>query len=399
MAKRFLVGLVATLLVGACGVGSTSPSAPQASGTPFNVLTVAGITGATGSLVIPCINGLQAAALELNSQGGILGHKIAIKNFDTGGNSTQAVSLLTQQLNSGTTWNFAFPGGSSDEELAEMPTINNAKVVNAFSASSAALNDPVKYPYHFGTGTVVADSAQELAKYVARQNYKKVALFTEDNSFGQSEQDAVGKALKALNVNYVPANFAATAVDVSPALLQLQAQNIDAVVWSATGVNIGYVLKSRAKIGYMVPFIDDLGAASGDNVALGGGADAVKNVTEMQWSINIARSPQQQSAAFKTFSDRLHQVAVTVSAPLNQSGACWDELQMLKLAAQQANSLDADKLKAALENLKLPSTLPFVAYPEGYFYSKTNHFPKTSPGTYQFTKAGPVVDGQIQPLP
>ena len=43
-------------------------------------------------------------------------------------------------------------------------------------------------------------------------------------------------------------------------------------------------------------------------------------------------------------------------------------------------------------------TSPFVTYPEGYFYTKTNHFPKTSPGTYQFVNSGPIVDGQIQPL-
>jgi len=398
MSNRILGGLAAAVMLTACGGGSTPSTSTPASGTPFNVLSVVGLSGPTGSLVIPCINGYQAAALSLNRTGGILGHKIVLKNVDTAGNSTQAVSLLTQQLSSGTTWNLVYAGGTSDEELAEMPTVNGAKIINMASASSAALNDPTKYPYHFGQGTVVNDSAAGTAAYVGKQSYKKLALFTEDNSFGQSEQSAIGQALKAANIAYVSANFSATAVDVSPVLLQLQAQGVDGVVWSATGANIGYVLKSRLKVGFMVPFIDDLGASSGDNVALGGGAPAVKNVIEQQWSVNVAKSVPQQSAAFKDFYDNLHQVAVTVNYALNQSGACWDQLQMLKLAATQVNSLDADKLKGALENLKQPATSPFVTYPEGYFYTKTNHFPKTSAGTYQFVNSGPIVDGQIQPL-
>jgi branched-chain amino acid transport system substrate-binding protein len=399
MGKRFLGALAVAFVVAACGGGSSPSSSTASSGTPFNVLTVSGISGSTGSLVIPCINGFQAAALSLNKQGGIMGHKVVLKNIDTQGNATQAVSLLTQQVNSGTTWNLAYPGGTSDEELAEMPTVNNSKILNMASASAAVLNDPTKFPYHFGTGTVVDDAAKLIADYVQKQNFKKPALFTEDNAFGQSEQAAIGKAFKAANISYAPATFSATAVDVAPVLLQLQSQGVDGVVWSATGANIGYVLKSRLKVGYMVPFIDDLGAASGDNVALSGSADAVKNVVEQQWSVNVAQDKSKQTAAFKDFSDSLHQVAVTINTALNQSAACWDELTMANLAANQAKSLDPDKLKTALENLKVPNPSPFVGYPAGYGYSKTNHFPHTAADTYTFVKAGPIVDGQIQPLP
>jgi branched-chain amino acid transport system substrate-binding protein len=280
-----LRGAALTALVGlvvACG-GQT-PTTTQSSGTPFNVLIVGALTGATGALGAACTNGIQASALELNSEGGILGHKVQIKTYDSGGNATQAVSLVTQALSSGTTWNYTYSGSSSDEQVAEGPTVNKAKIIGISNNGLLSLGDVKIYPYHFLNSSNADVVSKFTIDYAVKQNFKKLGLLTEDNAFGQQERASYGAALKAAGISYVDQVFSATAVDISPALLQMQAQGVDGVIWNALGTSIGYVLKSRLKVGYMVPFIGDLGVSSGDVVTLGGSADALKNVVMQNWS-------------------------------------------------------------------------------------------------------------------
>jgi branched-chain amino acid transport system substrate-binding protein len=393
-----LSALAAVLSLACGGSTSTTPSTTTSS-SPFNVLTVAAVSGTAGATGLACVNGAQAGALIINQAGGILGHKIVMKTYDTGGNQTQAVSLLVNALNSGTTWNFAWTGGASDEALAMQPTANKAKLLTISNNGSLKLNDPLNFPYHFGNSSNANTLAKLLVDEVAKKNFKKIALLTEDNAYGQTEQKAIGDAFKAANVPIVSLSFSATAVDLSPALLQLQSQGVDAVVWSALAASIGYVLKSRLKIGFMVPFIGDTGVSSADTFGLAGGAEAVANTTMMNWAVNAYGSPGQDNARFKTFIDTLHSVAVQITNPLQQYSACYDSMQAIRVAAEQAKSLDPDKLKDALESLKNPTPVPFLNYPKGHGWTKTEHFGVNTADQFAFHKPGPTVDGQVHPVP
>ena len=286
-----VAGLALVLMISAaCGGGNTTTTNTSTSSTPFNVLVVGALTGATGALAPPCVNGIQASALTLNAGSGILGHKVQIKTFDSGGNATQAVSLLTQALNNGTTWNYTYSGSSSDEQVAEGPSVNKAKIIGISNNGLLALGDVNTYPYHFLNSSNADVVSKFVVDYAQKQNFKKIGLLTEDNAFGQQEHQSYGKALKAAGITYVDQVFSATAVDISPALLQMQAAGVDGVIWNALGTSIGYVLKSRLKVGFMVPFIGDLGVSSGDVVTLAGSSDALKNVVMQNWSINV-RTP------------------------------------------------------------------------------------------------------------
>lgn len=63
-----------------------------------NALAVAGGSGPAGATATACTNGIQAAALVINAEGGILGHKVQFKIYDDQGITPQGVSLLSQVL-------------------------------------------------------------------------------------------------------------------------------------------------------------------------------------------------------------------------------------------------------------------------------------------------------------
>jgi branched-chain amino acid transport system substrate-binding protein len=395
MKYRVLAISLVAVVAAACGGGSTSSDTSSTSSTPFSVLNVTALSGPLSTTSIACTNGAQAAALGINKSGGILGHKVTFKNYDDTGNPTQANNLLQQALTSGTTWNFAFSGGTSDENLAQMAGLNGAKIVNASNASAAQLYDPKINPYHFGISTTPDLTAKFLVDYVAKQNFKKVGLFTYDGAYGQSENAAIGKWLKAENIPFVSMSFSSTAIDVSPQLLQLKDQGVDGVVWSDLGAQIGYTIKSRAKIGWNIPFIGDLGVSSSDTYTLAGDPANLNNMTMQQFSVDIYKDLSQQSAEFRTFWDAIHSVAVTISQPLHLYVTCYDILNAFKAAATKVNSLDGTKIKNLFESGWKPPAGLLVWAKEGWGWTKTSHNPANTPDQFEVIKIGKLTEGQV----
>jgi hypothetical protein len=70
-------------------------------------------------------------------------------------------------------------------------------------------------------------------------------------------------------------------------------------------------------------------------------------------------------------------------------------LQLANAAATQSNSVSGVKVADALENLKQPSSPPWIVFKtEGY--SKTVHFLEPPPSEFQVVKCGPSVDGMVK---
>ena len=62
-----------------------------------------------------------------------------------------------------------------------------------------------------------------------------------------------------------------------------------------------------------------------------------------------------------------------ISQPLQQYGNCYDGLIAYNIAAKQANSIDPDKVRAALENLKVPNPSPLIVFPKGFGWTAQSH--------------------------
>ena len=396
--RALTVALAATVAV-ACGGGSNNATSTNpSSSTPFNILNVTALSGPLSTTSIACTNGAQAAALAINKANGILGHKVVIKNFDDTGVGTQANNLVQQAVSGATGvqhWDMAYSGGTSDENLAEMASLNGAKILNVSNASADQLYDPKLNPYHFGISTKADYTAKFLVDYVAKQNYKKVGLFTYDGAYGKSEEAAISKWLKAANIPFVSLSFSSTAVDLSPQILQLKDQGVDAVIWSDLGAQIGYTIKSRAKVGFNVPWIGDLGVSSSDTYTLAGDPANLNNMLEQQFTVDTYVEPSKQTPAFKTFNENLHSVAVTINQPLHLYATCYDILNAVKLAAEKLQSVDSTKIKELFESGWTPPAGVLVFAEKGWGWTKDSHAPVNTPDEFQVIKIGPLQEGQI----
>lgn len=399
-AGALLLSLV--LVLAACGSSASSGAAKKV---PFNVLVVGDLSNGAGPANQGFVQGMQAAALYLNKSGGITGHHIDFSIHDTGGDPTQSVTLAQQQLQStpsgGGTWNFIESGATSDEQLSELPTVTKYKVNGIGVESSVQLGNPSVFPYHYILGVNIAASDKLIAQYMKAQGYHKIGVFYEDNAIGQSTEEAVRPALKAEGLSEVKVSYPATAIDVTPQMQQMQADKPDAVIATAqSGPWIGYVLKARTELGFNVPFVGDASFSGADAYTIAGPSN-LNGVKYYTWNIDIYRPPSEQTPQQKTFFKYLNQIAGTsLSQPLHQYAAGWDSIMFMNLAAKQAGSLDSDKLKDALNHLKIPKTnSPLITSPTGWGWTPTpvtGHLSKPGPGAFVISPIGPLTNGQIK---
>ena len=397
-----LLGLA--LALAACGSTASANSKSTKSEPPFNVLVVGDLSNGAGPANEGFVQGMQAAALYLNKSGGITNHNIQFSIHDTGGDPTTSVTLVTQELQSqpknGGTWNFIESGASSDEQLSELPTVTKYKVPGIGVESSVQLGNPTVFPYHWILGVNIAASDQLIAKYLKAQGYQKIGFFYEDNAIGQSSEQSIGAALKSQGLSEVQVSYPATAIDVTPEMQQMQAQHPDAVVATAqSGPWIGYVLKARTELGFNVPFVGDASFSGADAYTIAGPSN-LNGVKYYTWNIDIARPVSEQTAPEKTFFKYLNEIAGTsLQEPLHQYAAGWDSMMFMNLAAKQAGSLDPDKIKDALDHLKIPKTdSPLITSPTGWGWTPTpvtGHLSKPGPGAFVVSPIGPLTDGQI----
>jgi hypothetical protein len=147
------------------------------------------------------------------------------------------------------------------------------------------------------------------------------------------------------------------------------------------------------------PFVGDATFSGADAYTIAG-ADLVKGVKYYTWGADLFVPPAQQNAAQKTFLSNLSKITSTFTVPVHQYAAGWDAIYFMKIAADKANSLDPDKIKAVLDGgLQIPSPSPLVDGPAGWGWtptSVTGHLSTPGPGAFVISDIGPLVNGQIQ---
>jgi branched-chain amino acid transport system substrate-binding protein len=377
----------------ACGGGTTPP--PATSSTPYRVLFMAGISSFVAGPAKAQLSGISAAAAVLNRSGGILGHKIEIETIDTQADATKATTLLIERLGNGPKPDLVIPGTTSSETLAMLPTLTKNKILGISESASAKLNDPANYPYGFSVSVGPILPAAGLIEYVQKQGYKKAAIIGGNDAFGTSGGQALADAAKTVGLTTASVLFPATAVDVSPQLDQLKSQSPDVLLYTANGTQLTALMKGRAKLGWAIPTIGDLGSGSGD-IWQGAGGDLAAGTLAMVYPVQPYIAPAQRPKPLTDLFTELQKLGVPpFTSGLTIYALAWDIMQLVNAAATQANSVDGVKVASALENLKQPASAPWTVFKSEGF-TKTYHFLAPPASEFKVIKVGPLVDGMVK---
>jgi branched-chain amino acid transport system substrate-binding protein len=190
-----------------------------------------------------------------------------------------------------------------------LPTLTKNKILGMSESASAKLNDPTNYPYGFSVSVGPILPAAGLIEYVQKQGYKKAAIIGGNDAFGTSGGQALTDAARSAGLASVSALFPAAAVDVTPQLDQLKSQSPDVLLYTANGTQLTALMKGRAKLGWSIPTIGDLGSGSGD-IWQGAGGEPAAGTLAMVYPVQPYIPPAQRPKPLVDLFTELQKIGV-----------------------------------------------------------------------------------------
>lgn len=329
------------------------------------------ITGPASFYGAPMSNAIKLAIKEINDAGGIKAggesYTLTLLSGDDQGNPTIGVAALRKVIGDGAKYIFgtlasgvapalkpvmdANPGVTQIVDGSLAPGVVNGK--NIFRNQTTQL----------GYDTPIVD----LVKY---KQYKTVAVMTDRfHSGNMGNEQKIVDAMTANGAEVVAREYLKlNDTDFSAQLTNIAAKKPDAIVLRTYPNEAALITKQSRQLGYEGQIIWN---------ALSPPATVLKNISdaEMEGILNgYAPEISDYVALGEEKAIRMAEAykAMFNSEPGELSALSYDAVQILKAAIEKADSVDNEKVNAALQQIKVsevPSLVnPYEAHPDGRLF-------------------------------
>jgi branched-chain amino acid transport system substrate-binding protein len=346
LATRRRTFLTATAAFG--GLQVTSPFIIKARGeTPVKIGFIDPITGSLSALAVSEVEGAKWTVDQMNKNGGILGRPVQLlvedSANDTGTGVQKAhklierdkVDVIMGDVNSGIA--YAIMGVTAEKRILHIVPGGHTDPITGKDC---------KWNTFRTCNTTAMDAAAVTGELVKRFG-KKWFFITPDYAYGQTLQANFVKNLTALGGTYQADMLPISNSDFSATLIKAKAFKPNVLLNNMGG---------SAQINCMKQFVQ-FGMAK--EMTLGGSLFEIESVRSvpkeaqagwwvMEWYWNQPNVP-----AVKTFVDAISP-ALGGKKPTARHWMSYVSLHAVRLAADKAKSLDAQKMAHALEDLELP---------------------------------------------
>jgi branched-chain amino acid transport system substrate-binding protein len=316
-------------------------------------------TGGSSSMGVSMRDGVRLAAKEINAAGGVLGKKLELIERDDEAKNERGVEIAQELINKEkivAVVGFINTGVALASHRfyqdAKIPVINNV-------ATGTALTKGPSFPFKdakdvFVFRTSARDEIQSpmiVNEAITVRGFKKVAILADSTNYGQLGQADLIKALAAKNITPVTTEkFNVGDTDMTAQVLKAKSAGAEAILTYAIGPELAQIANAMAKVGWKVPLIGSwtLSMANFIDSAGKNGEGAIMPQTFIQAPTNSKRKAFIE-AYLKEFKPKGDRIDSPVSAAQG-----YDSVYLLAAAIKQANSLEGDKIRLALEDLKTP---------------------------------------------
>ena len=322
---------------------------------PIKIGVSGPFTGGSSSMGVSMRDGVKLAADEINKSGGVLGRQIQLIERDDEAKNERGVQIAQELINKekvSATVGYINTGVA----LASQRFYQEAKipVMNNVATGSLITRQFDDQPENYIFRNAAHDSIQApmiVEEAVVRRKFTKVAILADSTNYGQLGRADLEKALELKGVKAVTVEkFNIKDVDMTPQLLKAKQAGAEAILTYAIGPELAQIANGMTKLGWKVPMIGSWTLSMAnfiDNAGPGG-----EGARMPQTFIQAPTTPKRQSfiiSYLKTFNPKGGRIDSPVSAAQG-----YDSIYLLAAAIKQANSTEGPKIKAALEDLKVP---------------------------------------------
>ncbi|MEU4823693.1 ABC transporter substrate-binding protein [Actinomadura sp. NPDC023710] len=348
-------GVLAAGLTAACGAPGESKDSGSGGSGPIKIAVVDAQSGQLSSLGKWEHKGVKLAVDEWNAKGGVNGRKIQLAVFDDQGDPTVGTNLARKIDSQGY---IAMLGtAESAVTIAMAPSLRQAEIPNIASGQSPGMV-ALKSPFLFLNGPTSTTYDETLAKYVVDQKkIKKIAMISNNGSYGKGEHDAFLKALGDRGLKPVADEVVTTdQKDFSAQLTKIRQRSPEVVFLGAEEVESGLIVKQARDLGITVPFA----GAAPQGTPVYRDTAGVKNaegtiVSSPYLSNDVSEASKRFAAAYKA--------AYGEDAELHGAKA-YDGAQILLTALKNSGVATGRKLADAIRAVRYQGLLGDFAYDE-----------------------------------
>jgi branched-chain amino acid transport system substrate-binding protein len=348
-------GVLTAGLTAACGAPGESKDSGSGGSGPIKIAVVDAQSGQLSSLGKWEHKGVKLAVDEWNAKGGVNGRKIQLAVFDDQGDPTVGTNLARKIDSQGY---IAMLGtAESAVTIAMAPSLRQAEIPNIASGQSPGMV-ALKSPFLFLNGPTSTTYDETLAKYVVDQKkMKKIAMISNNGSYGKGEHDAFLKALGDRGLKPVADEVVTTdQKDFSAQLTKIRQRSPEVIFLGAEEVESGLIVKQARDLGITVPFA----GAAPQGTPVYRDTAGVKNaegtiVSSPYLSNDVSEASKRFAAAYKA--------AYGEDAELHGAKA-YDGAQILLTALKNSGVATGRKLADAIRAVRYQGLLGDFAYDE-----------------------------------
>lgn len=390
-----------TLVLSACGGSDDGGDGGGGSQEPFRVL-VGAAQSAQGTLATNANAGVlavEASAEVLNRDGGIDGREIVVTVADDGGDPTQAVSNLREAINGDEKPDLYVNTGLSTLSAATLPILKQNGILSFNMGPTADSFDPKVYPLNFDLSPSAADYIEGFLPHLEEEGYESIGIIHSNSAYGTTFGNAAEEAFVEAGFDVVAnEEYDVAALDMTPQLTSIQAEDPDVLVVDGYGAPVGYLLQSKSRLGWDIPIVTNnsvaatgLISAEPPNGVLG--TDQVENMVMQVFQSCVYLPEDEQNEATTEMIEAMSSIG-TIETTLIQAYN-YDALRLVAAAAESIGSSDdAEALAEALEDPEVQKAADTAVLP-GYNYTADNHAPNVSDDAFAFVAPSKILNGQF----
>lgn len=212
-------------------------------------------TGNAAQLGIQVNTGAKICFAALNAAGGINGQTIELRTLDDGYEPDRCKSNTAQFIHDDVFGLFGYVG--TPTSLAALPLVTESRIPFFAPVTGAeALRVPLQKTV-FHVRASYYDETALIVKQLTTLGLKKVAVFYQNDAYGQAGLEGVKRALKAQDLAPVAlGTVERNSVDVAKAVREIVAKAPDAVVQVSAYKSCAQFIREARKAGYGGTFIN-----------------------------------------------------------------------------------------------------------------------------------------------
>ncbi|MFE7068708.1 ABC transporter substrate-binding protein [Streptomyces sp. NPDC057620] len=339
----------------ACSAPGESDDDTKATSGPIKVAVVNAQSGQLSSLGDWEYKGAKLAVDEWNEKGGVDGRKIQLKLFDDQGDPTTGTNIARRLVSD----KYVAMIGTAESAvtIAMGPVLQQAKIPNITSGQSDGLV-ALKSPYLFLNGPTSTTYDSTLAQHLVKdKGYKKIAMITNNGSFGKGEHDAFLKAVKDLGVT--PSTDQVVTTDqkeFSAALTKIRSTKPQVIFIGSEEVEAGLIVKQARDLGITAPFAGAAPQGTPVFIDTAGKAAVEGTIVSSPYLSNDVSDASKKFAA-------AYQDAYGKEAELHGAKA-YDGANILLTALKTSNGASGQELADAIRDTRYKGLLGDFRYDE-----------------------------------